>query len=405
MRQNKSEKRNDTERLRRENRSAILLALRNLGSMARVELGDITGLSPAAITAITKDLINEGLLVEKEDTASEQADPKRGRPRVLLDINGNAGAVVAVSISAGQLDIHLATFRGDLVSQSCVRLPLETLDADAFDQQLANAISNFLKQKKIVRKHLLSIGISIQGMVDSGQGTLVWSPVLNLQNHPVVAPLEKHFNCPVEVLNDANAIALSLRSKPEYQPLEHFVCLMLGVGVGAGIFVDGHLYHGLYGSAGEFGHMKYREDGMSCRCGQSGCIEAYISDYALCRDFMDSRDLPPSELEHPSEDILRKLDQAARDGDTELMDWYVQAGRVLGFGVSQVIQMLNPQKIIICGAGARSFDLMQPGMSEVLQNLVVAPVLQRVEIVSESFQEDLLAQGTVRRALSRFYFP
>ena len=401
----KSEKRNDTERLRRENRSAILLALRNRGPMARVELGSVTGLSPAAITAITKDLMNEGLLLEIAAADQSRTDSRRGRPRVLLDINGEAGAVIGVTVSAGQIEISLASFRGDLVSSVSISQPLETYDAETFNQQLAKAIEDFLEQKEIPRKHLLSIGISMQGMVDSGQGKLIWSPILQLQNHNVVESLQKAFDCPAELLNDANAIALALRAKPENQQLEQFVCVMLGVGVGAGIFVNGGLYQGFHGAAGEFGHIKYRVDGEACRCGQSGCIEAYISDYALCRDFMASRNLPASELAHPSEHILAELGQAAREGDKALVEWFNRAGAALGFGVSQVIQMLSPQKIIVSGSGVRSFDLMESAMRETLEKLVVAPVLNRVEITSESFQEDLVALGTVKRALARFYYP
>ena len=402
---NKTEKRNDTERLRRENRSAILLALRNRGPMARVELGTITGLSPAAITAITKDLMNEGLLLEIAAADASRADARRGRPRVLLDINGDAGAVIGVTVSAGQFEINLASFRGDLIASCSISLPLDTYNADTFNQQLAKAIDDFLEHKNISRKRLLSIGISMQGMVDSGQGKLIWSPILKLQNHNVIESLQKAFDCPAELLNDANAIALSLRAKPENQQLEQFVCVMLGVGVGAGIFVNGGLYQGFHGAAGEFGHIKYREGGELCRCGQFGCIEAYISDYALCRDFMESRNLPSSELAHPSEQTLSELDQAARSGDKALLEWFNRAGVVLGFGVGQLIQMLSPQKIIVSGAGVRSFDLMEGAMRDTLKKLVVAPVLNRVEITSQSFQEDLVALGTVKRALARFYYP
>ncbi len=376
-----------------------------MGPLARVELGKLTGLSPAAVTAITKDLLSEGLLYEIEANDASTSDPKRGRPRVLLDINGEAGAVIAVSVSAGQFEIHLATFRGDIVAQNTEKFHLDTFTSDEFDKNLADAIRRFLRQKKIPRKNLLSIGISMQGMVDSLMGTLVWSPILRLENHNVIGPLAKLFECPVELLNDANAIALSLRARPENQQLKHFACIMLGVGVGAGLFVNGNLYHGFHGAAGEFGHIKYRDDGIPCRCGQAGCIEAYISEYALCRDFRHARNLPRAELSHPSEEVLLELDRAARDGDKELIRWYNNAGKVLGYGVGQLIHMLSPEKIIISGTGARSFDLMEDAMNKALQKLVVAPILERVEISCESFQEDLVAHGTVKRALASYYFP
>lgn len=400
-----TEKRNDTERLRRENRSSILLTLRNSGPLARIELGAITGLSLAAITTITKDLLNEELLHEVEAVDAVQADTKRGRPRVLLDINGKAGAVIAVSVTAGQFDIHHATFRGDIISKVVEKMPLQEFDGETFDTKLADAINRFAKQKKISRQHLLSIGISMQGTVDSGRGTLDWSPVLKLRNHNVIAPLEKRFKCPVKLINDANAIALSLRARPENQQLEHFACVMLGLGVGAGLFIGGRLYHGYHGAAGEFGHIKYRENGLPCRCGQTGCVEAYTSEYALCRDFMESHNLPSSELSHPSDAVLSALDQAARDGDKALIRWYQEAGKALAYGLCHLIQLFSPEKIIISGTGARSMDLMEPAMNKALQDIVVAPVLERVDIVVAPFHEDLVVQGTVKRALASFYLP
>lgn len=373
--------------------------------MARVELGKITHLSPAAVTGITKDLIQEGLLHEIEDPDSHPETARRGRPRVLLDINGDAGKIVAAIVTADQIDLHLANFKGEKLYHQSISSDLLKLDGEAFDEKLQESINDFLRKRRVARKHLLSIGVTIQGMVDTDAGSLFWSPVLSFEHHDVTGPLKRKFKCPVSLLNDANAIALSLRARPENQELQNFACIMLGIGVGMGVFINGQLYSGHSGAAAEFGHMKYTQDGPQCRCGKRGCIEAHISDYALYRDISETRSLPEIEGRHPSETLMKQLADDARGGDQTLLDWYQQAGKVLGTGVSHVINLLSPEKVIVSGSGMRSFDLMKDTMRATIENSVVESVLGVTKIECEPFHEDHMADGTIRRALRTYFFP
>ncbi len=387
---------NSTERLRAENRSTILRTLRDKGPIARIQLSELTGLSPAAITGITRELLEQGLLVESE-SADKQS---RGRPRVMIDIQADAARAVVAVVSAGRLELCLYNLKGHQILADSLSLPLLSFDAQSFENRLIAEISAFMKRHRVTKRSLLGIGLALQGMVDRDSGRLFWSPVLGFKDHALQPALSRHFKCDVELINDANAIAIALRGQSKYRNIDNFASIMLGVGVGMGVFINGRLYQGRAGSAAEFGHLLHDKSGPECRCGKHGCIEAYISDYALLRDC--GHLILDKDLDEASQ--LQYLRTQALSGNKEIQQWYSRAGHVLGTGVSHVINLLAPEQIVLSSTGVGGFSLMEKTLQESIDSGITSAGRSLSQLTIERKSSHLIADGAARRALSSFYF-
>ena len=243
-------------------------------------------MSPATVTSITSDLIQEGLIASVEDSvhkAPQKAPMTRGRPRTLLALNPAAASVVAVKISVNTIDLVLADYAGRIVARQRHAFDSANISGDAFVETLVGAAKAFCDANSLSDRNLLEISIAAQGVVDSSAGTIVWSPALPARNVPVVAPLHEAIGAHCMLSNDTNMIAEALHwSEPERYG-GTFAVIFIDYGVGMGLYVDNKLFVGETGAAAEIGHTSHIPGGALCRCGRCGCLEAYLGDYAILR--------------------------------------------------------------------------------------------------------------------------
>ena len=205
--------------------------------------------------------------------------------------------------------------------------------------------------------------------------------------------LAQRFGLPVYAANDANCIAVVLRNKPEFQAIDNMAVLMLGTGVGMGLIVGGKVYDGRTGAAAEFGHTKYQMDGPFCHCGRRGCIESFVGDYALYRDARAMLDLPNTDALHPSEEQMQVLCDLAAKGDPVALGLFEQAGRALGFGLTNLIALISPSLILVSGSGVRAYKYLEPSMRRGLRDGLVETLLANTEIRPQPWDEDLTLRG------------
>ena len=349
-------KKNDTEQIRADNRIDIINTLRVFGPLARVDIGKITRLSPATVTAITSELSDAAII---QEVKGPEAKGGRGRPRVLIDLNPTHASVLGIKLSINEVRLMLGDLKGNIAHETVVVQKTQRHDQASLNEMLVEQAKRFLDQHPEHAARLVSVGIAIQGFVDVHKGDVVWSPALNIKNVNLTRALENAFECPVELANDANSIAYAIQKHPEYSQCNNFVVIMIGYGVGGGLVVNGSLYSGHFGAAAEFGHTKYSHEGPQCACGKRGCIEAYVSDYALYRAAADHLALPSGDSAHPSEQQMQALTQLALKGDPTAQRIYAEAGRALGFGIANVLALFNPDLVLITGSGVRGFDAMQ----------------------------------------------
>jgi predicted NBD/HSP70 family sugar kinase len=385
----------DLDHAQPQNRHRILQAVRLHGPLARVDLGTIVALSPASVSSITGELMRDGLIREVPGTDAERG---RGRPKVLIELTPTAACMVAVKLSINRIEVTLGDFAGGIGKVTTRALNTLELSADALIAVLGEMIAGCIAAIPSDFGPLAGIGLAVQGLVHKNE-TLVWSPALSVRNVNIAGPLAARFNLPVTAMNDADCIALSIRHRAELQAVENLAVVMLGTGIGMGLIIGGRLHSASSGAGAEFGHTKYQIDGPLCHCGRRGCIESFVGDYALYRDARSMLDLPNTDALHPSEEQMQALVDLAESGHPVATSLFQQAGRALGYGLSNLIALIGPDLVLITGSGVRGYGQMESEMRRSLDEALVDTLLAQTEIRPYPWTADLTIRGIVLQVL------
>ncbi|WP_035479463.1 ROK family protein [Aliagarivorans marinus] len=382
----------DTEQIRRENRRLLVETLRHQGPLARVELGAITSLSPATVTAITSELVAQGHL---QELSSSEEPSGRGRPRVALSLVADSAHYIGIKISINEIRLMLGNYAGEVTKQFSVQLNTSALSPQQLVHELSGEVQRFIDKHHLQMAELKGIGLAVQGVVDQQHGGILWSPAFRQAQPGLAEALSQRFNLPALIANDADCLALALHTQPRYRDTKDLIAIQLGYGVGMGLIQNGQLYLGSRGAIAEFGHTKVSLDGPLCRCGARGCLEAYLGDYALLRDASAFVTLPPGDPMHPSEEQMQYIQKQASLGNENILHIYQQAGRMLGLGLSNLMALYNPEKIVISGPGVRAAPLSQDPIQEALQESLL-PYLRDTDCVeTHHWNEDLTGKGII----------
>jgi predicted NBD/HSP70 family sugar kinase len=396
---------------RASNRGRLVDVLRRQGPLPRVELARSTGLSFAAISAITSRLIAEELLREAEtetaaatswsdDTDEEDTEGpngrRRGRPAVLLTLNPEFGRVITVSLRMNLIETLIADFSGSGLAQSRLVLATRALDPNALCDLVIAQIDAMLEATATPRNRLLGIGVALQGIVNPDTGRHLWSPALSITDIDLAKPIRQTFGVEVVMANDAVAVALAIAAAEPALAQGLSATIMVGHGVGMGVVVDGEAR---WGAGSEIGHVKLAPNGPQCRCGQRGCIEAHLADYALYRDARTFLDLPPAASQQPSEAQMALLRERALSGDPRLEQLFQQAGRALAEAVAATISVLRPHHVILAGPGLQAFEMMRHAYEERLEQAVLPWLLKSTAIYMRPSEAAAIVDGMVRRTL------
>jgi predicted NBD/HSP70 family sugar kinase len=330
--------------LRRVNQSALLRLLFLEGPLDRVRLGQMTGLSSGTVTNFVASLLDDGLIIE---VGREQSEG--GRPRVLLGVNPTYGAVIGVDI--GETGIRVEAFDLDLrvIGVSDVALHPQHVDASVTIAETARAIEHLQGRLQADGHRLLGVGIGVSGMVEHGSGgARVHAPMIGWHDVPLEQQLRERVGGPIFVENGAKALGQAEMWLGAGRGARHAIVTLWGTGVGAAIFTDGTLYRGATSSAGEWGHTCIVAGGHKCRCGSSGCLEAYIGAASLLDEWRRVDPLASPYLDADDETWAARLVEAAAEGgpSAETLD---VASNYFGIAAANLANLFNPELIVISG--------------------------------------------------------
>jgi transcriptional regulator of PTS gene len=325
--------------------SIVFSTIRQSSPVPRIDIVKDTGLSPATVTSITAGLIARGLIQEVP------AEPvptmaKRGRPRVNLKIRGDAHTVVGMKLSDKSATVTILDFDGQRISDFSNPSDTPTRTSRQAVEFLRQTLTMALENAGLCLSDISGMGIGIPGVIDAPAGHVYWSPTLTQRNVDLQQLLRDTFGIPVFVDNDANLVAIAEQRFGLGKKARNFIVISVELGVGMGIVIDGKLYRGTHGCGAELGHTKVHLDGALCRCGQRGCLEAYVGDYALLREASTAMDLgPAASTEHQMEVLLN----AARSGNALASSITRRAGRMFAMGLANVVNIFSPELIILSG--------------------------------------------------------
>jgi predicted NBD/HSP70 family sugar kinase len=373
----------------------VLSHLRQFGATARADLARQLGLSPATVSAATAALAARGVLREIADDPVSPLRNLRGRPSVRLDFAPGAGTVASLRVGYARAELALADARGSLRAPVVEELALRGRSAEEVCAVLAGFDDRALAALHAPRVEALAV--AFQGFVDAERGVVVWSPVLDCRNVALATALRAHLDCPVAVENDAGALALGLAWRDRRHARGRTAAILLGEGVGLGLLFDGKLYRGVRAGGSEYGHIRIGAHGPQCRCGARGCIEATIADYALYRDVRLALGTPAAAPASESE--MAELVARAAAGDARAAAVFDAAAQVLAEGVSILLQLLQPENVVVAGPGVRARALLEPALRRHLAQLATPGILDHTTVEFADFEPVQFLEGALRRGL------
>lgn len=383
--------------LREPSRRAILTEIRMRREISRIELSDVLGISPATVTAGTADLIAAGFVLELEK-APEDGRARRGRPPVMLSLNPAALRFAGAKISDRAITVVILDFLGQVVASTETEREPGHSSASALVATLSQAVDLALQEKELDRADLAGLGVGVPGFIDHAAGLVHWSPLFSAMAPDFMSLLADDWPCPVSIDNDANLAALAELRSGYGRGQRDFLTVTIEHGVGLGMVMNGEIHRGARGIGAEFGHTKVRTDGALCRCGQRGCLEAYIADYALAHEAKTLFYPDAAGQDTGVTGPLERLQSAANDGDERARAVYLRAARMLGVGIANLANLLDPSLIILSGERMRHGPLFVDEMASAMGRNVLKIDRPLPEIKIHRWGATLWARGGAQLA-------
>ncbi|WP_260606724.1 ROK family protein [Streptomyces sp. WAC08241] len=317
------------------------------GAVSRQDIAAATGLSFATVANLVAELIEADVLVE-----AGHEDSGGGRPRARLAVNAGRGVLLGVDVA--ETSVQAQVFDLELRVKHGVELPLprgEVRPADVVDA-IATAVEDLLTASDTPPSRVLGAGVSVPGPVEREGGVSVFSPYWSWREVPLRALLAERLAMPLYLDNPLKAATVAEMWFGAGRDVDDLVVVTLRGGVGAGVAVGGTLYRGATNSAGEWGHTCLVLDGRDCRCGKRGCVEAYVSTAGVARTVRELR--PESALSRIGDETatVDALARAAAEGDPAAVEAVERTARYLGVAVANLLNLLNPQALVIGGPTA-----------------------------------------------------
>jgi glucokinase-like ROK family protein len=353
--------------------------------ISRAMLASRIGLNKSTVSSLVEDLL-ERKLVREMGTDSNGA----GRPATLLEINPRVGAVISIEMGVDFVAAALIDFMG-------VVLWRKQIEADGAEsqQRTMEQIHALVDESRVMCEErqlpVLGLSFALPGTVDLHEGTLIFAPNLNWHN----VPFRRLFEVPgmrVYVENDANAAAVGEHLFGAAQHARDFIFVFAGVGLGGGLFLDGELHRGKGGYAGEIGHMRIPAEpyDLQCHCGKRGCWELYASQESILRRVREASGQTTKDGQAWS---LKLIKQTADGGDTNAARALAEAGTSLGIGIAALVNVLDPEKVIIGGPVSMAGDHLLPAVIESVRQHGVREIVAQVEISLSAFGPDASVIG------------
>ncbi len=381
-------------------RQQVFQHVRSRGQAARADVTRGLSISAGSATTLTADLIASGILrevAEPKEVSSRELG--RGRPRVALEVVPEAAFVIGIKLSFKTHSAVLCDFAGNVVATATLKAIDRRRSRNELLDEICALIGLITKQAEKSDKDIGAIGIGLPGIVDQESGLIRWCSLLQDRNVDLKSDFSKRCAAPLFLDNDTNMLTLAELWFGVGRDKTDFAVVTIENGVGMGLVVNNRLYRGTHGIGLELGHTKVQLDGALCRCGQRGCLEAYLGDYALIREAetaLTHEDFDPND----PEGMLDLLFKKAKTGNAISETIFRRAGRFLSVGLANVVQLFDPPLIILSGDRMRYDYLYADEVLAEMQKLTLSHGRQPCAIEIHSWNDLVWARGATVPALS-----
>ena len=368
--------------------------------VSRAAIAQLLSMSRSSISVIVDDLIQAGLVLEHGVGAS-----RGGRRPIVLQINPDAGRVLGIAIGATHALVILSDLRGGILAEASAPLDIAQPPQAYLDQVYALA-DRCLSQTGSMPGCLSAIGVGVPGPVIRDRGHVAAPPIMpGWDSFAISQALKAHWSTEIVLDNDANLGALGEYTYGGGRGERNLVYVKIGTGIGCGILLDGTIYHGVLGTAGEIGHVTIHEDGPPCSCGNYGCLEAMAGGRAIAQRaemaIRAGQQTSLAALCYERTITVRDVAEAAQAGDHVCQQLLSDAGRHVGSALASLINLLNPGVILIGGGVTYAGDLFLRAINQAVQDRTMRPALQAVRLAPAALGPRASAMGAVALAITQ----
>ncbi|MDC0935289.1 ROK family protein [Pirellulales bacterium] len=390
------------------NRRLVLQAVRSLQPTYRAEVSRRTNLNPATVTGIVNDLLELRLLKEVSGE-TKSPGPAGGRPPMLLELNSDARTILAIDLEPSILRVALVGLNLNIVEYR-EKVINRRSQPETVIRQIIQLVEEIIGRGK--QRPIDGIGLSLPGMIDRDQGILISSTNLPLwRNIPIRDLLAEKLGQAPKVERSVHLAALHEDWTDNSEETNTKLVLALRTGIGMSLITRGELYLGAGGFDGEIGHTVIDLNGPQCECGNRGCLETFVSEDAINQRVRAAIDegkcRAVSELLADGETLRPELIYGfARDGDVDCADIVRDVGRYVGLAAANLVNLLAPDKLILCGSIDTADELILQAIEEQVQQRSLPQLRRHLKIqISRGLDKSSLLGAAVLVAREMFELP
>ncbi|MDL1917698.1 ROK family transcriptional regulator [Chloroflexi bacterium CFX5] len=376
--------------VRETNLSLVLRLIHNQSPVSRAQLAGITGLNKSTVSSLVDELIERRLVHEIGSNTGGA-----GRPATLIEINPQAGIIIGVELGVDFISAAITDAMGQIVWRKME----DTRQEDGQEKMIAQTlriVKEAMTAGKRKNHRILGLGLSTPGTVDINEGVLVFAPNLHWHNVPFAKIFSEQVKVKVFVENDANAAAIAEHLFGAARQCQDFLFVFAGVGIGGGLFLNGKLYRGRNGYAGEIGHSPIVAEPRQtiCHCGNRGCWETYANQQSVIQRVQTRlaakhASVIPQIMEEKNTSLtLSVIRQAADIGDQEAIASFMEAGQAMGQGIAGLINIFNPEQVILGGPLSVAGRYLLPAIKETVASHAMPEINRQADIKVSAFGPD-----------------
>jgi len=293
--------------------------------------------------------------------------------------------LIGVDVGGTKVSVALVEESAQVIGEA--KRPTPLTSSRAILEAVKELIDNLLLTNQLSPSDILAIGLGVAGMINFKEGIVVFSPNLPLRDIPFRDLVYQYYKIPTFLDNDANTATLGEKYYGAGRDVSNMVCITLGTGIGGGIIIENKLYRGTTGSAAEIGHMIIDLNGPECTCGSFGCFEALASGWAIAKQARQAVKKAENSAilrlaqDRPENITTEIVAAAANEGDLLARQIFANIGRVVGVGLTNIVNIFNPELVVIAGGMAELGELILGPARELVQTQALIPNSQVVNIV------------------------
>lgn len=384
------------EQTRLHNSRLVLRTIYEREEISRADVARETCLTRTTVSDVVADLMGQGLVEEVGYGPSAG-----GKPPILLSVVADARHLIGLDLASNEFRGAVVNLRGQVRHQ--INAPLHDRDGEAALALVYEIVQDLITATD---SPLLGIGIGSPGLMDALNGVVRHSVNLDWHNLPLRDLLQERFALPVYVANDSQVAALGEYTFGDGPGAENLVVVKVGQGVGAGIVLNGQLFHGETFGAGEIGHVTIVENGEQCRCGNFGCLETVTSARAIIGQVRSLAASDPGSHLHqfasrPEEITIETICQAMEAGDKQVQQVIRRSGHYLGIAAANIVGLLSIRRIVIAGSVACLGQILLDAIRQEMIKRSLAVLANEVEIALSSIDSNIVILGASALVLNR----